>query len=164
MIDRLGHHAEILALQGDSCRHKDRDLGARPAIHTIPATGAPDTSAGGILLRSPAARLALCRSLGGSILNRCSRVNSQPLLTLVCRPPTYGRQDDAGDGMQRRRQWVEAAMTGTRLRCDTPPTMPISTSGPLRPPIECTIAPAISARRHEDRPPDDRADAHPANV
>ena len=30
MIDRLVHHAEILALKGDSYRLKDRDL-ARPA-------------------------------------------------------------------------------------------------------------------------------------
>ena len=29
MIDRLVHHAEILALKGDSCRLRDRDL-ARP--------------------------------------------------------------------------------------------------------------------------------------
>jgi DNA replication protein DnaC len=35
MIDRLVHHAEILALKGDSYRLKDRDL-ARPA----PAAGA----------------------------------------------------------------------------------------------------------------------------
>jgi DNA replication protein DnaC len=38
MIDRLVHHAEILSLKGDSFRLKDRDLGARPAIHAIPAT------------------------------------------------------------------------------------------------------------------------------
>ena len=31
MLDRLVHHAEILALKGDSYRLKDRDLGARPA-------------------------------------------------------------------------------------------------------------------------------------
>jgi DNA replication protein DnaC len=30
MIDRLVHHAEILALKGDSYRLKDRDLGGRP--------------------------------------------------------------------------------------------------------------------------------------
>ena len=30
MIDRLVHHAEILALKGDSYRLKDHDLGARP--------------------------------------------------------------------------------------------------------------------------------------
>jgi DNA replication protein DnaC len=33
MIDRLVHHAEILALKGDSYRLKDRDL-ARPAPAT----------------------------------------------------------------------------------------------------------------------------------
>jgi hypothetical protein len=31
MIDRLVHHAEILSLQGDSYRLKDRDL-ARPRV------------------------------------------------------------------------------------------------------------------------------------
>jgi DNA replication protein DnaC len=31
MIDRLVHHAEVIALKGDSCRLKDRDLGRVPA-------------------------------------------------------------------------------------------------------------------------------------
>ena len=31
MIDRLVHHAEILALKGDSYRLKDRDLARAPA-------------------------------------------------------------------------------------------------------------------------------------
>ena len=31
MIDRLVHHAEILALKGDSYRLRGKDLGARPA-------------------------------------------------------------------------------------------------------------------------------------
>ena len=30
MIDRLVHHAEILALKGDSYRLRDKDLGAPP--------------------------------------------------------------------------------------------------------------------------------------
>jgi hypothetical protein len=30
MIDRLVHHAEILALKGDSYRLRDKDLDARP--------------------------------------------------------------------------------------------------------------------------------------
>ena len=34
MIDRLVHHAEILALKGDSYRLRDKDLGARPASET----------------------------------------------------------------------------------------------------------------------------------
>jgi DNA replication protein DnaC len=34
MIDRLVHHAEILALKGDSYRLKDRDLAAPPAART----------------------------------------------------------------------------------------------------------------------------------
>jgi len=42
MIDRLVHHAEILALKGDSYRLKDRDL-ARPA--TPPPTDARAASA-----------------------------------------------------------------------------------------------------------------------
>jgi DNA replication protein DnaC len=37
MIDRLVHHAEILALKGDSYRLKDRDLGARPVAYNAPA-------------------------------------------------------------------------------------------------------------------------------
>ena len=37
MIDRLVHHAEILALKGDSYRLKDRDL-ARPTAATSPET------------------------------------------------------------------------------------------------------------------------------
>jgi len=31
MIDRLVHHAEVIALKGDSYRLKDRDLGRAPA-------------------------------------------------------------------------------------------------------------------------------------
>jgi DNA replication protein DnaC len=34
MIDRLVHHAEILALKGDSYRLKDRDLARPPAVRT----------------------------------------------------------------------------------------------------------------------------------
>ncbi len=34
MIDRLVHHAEILALKGDSYRLRDKDLGARTASET----------------------------------------------------------------------------------------------------------------------------------
>ncbi len=34
MIDRLVHHAEVLALKGDSYRLKDRDLGRVPAATT----------------------------------------------------------------------------------------------------------------------------------
>jgi DNA replication protein DnaC len=34
MIDRLVHHAEVIALKGDSYRLKDRDLGRVPASTT----------------------------------------------------------------------------------------------------------------------------------
>ena len=34
MIDRLVHHAEVVALKGDSYRLKDRDLGRVPAAGT----------------------------------------------------------------------------------------------------------------------------------
>ena len=34
MIDRLVHHAEVIALKGDSYRLKDRDLGRVPAANT----------------------------------------------------------------------------------------------------------------------------------
>ena len=36
MIDRLVHHAEVIALKGDSYRLKDRDLGRVPAAATEP--------------------------------------------------------------------------------------------------------------------------------
>jgi DNA replication protein DnaC len=32
MIDRLVHHAEILALKGDSYRLRDKDLGPAPVV------------------------------------------------------------------------------------------------------------------------------------
>jgi DNA replication protein DnaC len=34
MIDRLVHHADVIALKGDSYRLKNRDLGRIPAAHT----------------------------------------------------------------------------------------------------------------------------------
>ena len=34
MIDRLVHHAEVIALKGDSYRLKDRDLGRVPSSAT----------------------------------------------------------------------------------------------------------------------------------
>src|SRR6202035_5148295 len=36
MIDRLVHHADVIALKGDSYRLKDRDLGRVPAAATEP--------------------------------------------------------------------------------------------------------------------------------
>jgi DNA replication protein DnaC len=36
MIDRLVHHADVIALKGDSYRVKDRDLGRVPAATTEP--------------------------------------------------------------------------------------------------------------------------------
>jgi DNA replication protein DnaC len=36
MIDRLVHHADVIALKGDSYRLKDRDLGRVPAASTEP--------------------------------------------------------------------------------------------------------------------------------
>jgi DNA replication protein DnaC len=36
MIDRLVHHAEILALKGDSYRLKDRDLARTPLVENSP--------------------------------------------------------------------------------------------------------------------------------
>ena len=38
MIDRLVHHAEVIALKGDSYRLKDRDLGRVPATTNTPKT------------------------------------------------------------------------------------------------------------------------------
>jgi DNA replication protein DnaC len=34
MIDRLVHHAEVIALKGDSCRLRNRDIGRVPAAGT----------------------------------------------------------------------------------------------------------------------------------
>jgi hypothetical protein len=34
MIDRLAHHAEVIALKGDRYRLKDRDLGRVPTDNT----------------------------------------------------------------------------------------------------------------------------------
>jgi hypothetical protein len=36
MIDPLVHHADVIALKGDRCRLKDRDLGRVPAATTEP--------------------------------------------------------------------------------------------------------------------------------
>jgi len=36
MIDRLVHHAEVIALKGDSYRLRNRDLGRVPAATTDP--------------------------------------------------------------------------------------------------------------------------------
>jgi len=33
MIDRLVHHADIVAIKGDSYRLKDRDLGRTPPVN-----------------------------------------------------------------------------------------------------------------------------------
>ena len=45
MIDRLVHHAEVVALKGDSYRLKDRDLGPGPrrreTLMAAPATTPP---------------------------------------------------------------------------------------------------------------------------
>ena len=79
MIDRLVHHAEILALKGDSYRLKDRDLARTPARPPPPTDRAR---------RSPL-RLALRARLraarrdppGGSIFDRRKRVNFRPALT-----------------------------------------------------------------------------------
>ena len=38
MIDRLVHHADVIALKGDSYRLKDRDLGRVPAATTTKET------------------------------------------------------------------------------------------------------------------------------
>jgi DNA replication protein DnaC len=38
MIDRLVHHAEIVALKGDSYRLRDRDLTRPPAARTLEST------------------------------------------------------------------------------------------------------------------------------
>lgn len=46
MIDRLVHHAEVVALKGDSYRLKDRDLGRVPPDAI--GTAAPFAEVGGV--------------------------------------------------------------------------------------------------------------------
>jgi hypothetical protein len=67
MIDRLVHHAEILALNADSYRLKDRDL-ARPPPARTPETARP------ITLAAPAG--ALRRRLRASIWSPKARNGS----------------------------------------------------------------------------------------
>ncbi len=100
MIDRLVHHAEIVALKGDSYRLKDRDL-ARPTRTTEQnshafADQSPDR------LRRPGVHhrrlsLQIKRSTfdrhGGCIFNRRKGVHLQPALTprvRVHRSPVAG--------------------------------------------------------------------------
>ena len=77
MIDRLVHHAEILALKGDSYRLKDRDL-ARPAA-TEPARTADSSTGTGYAC--PAGISQITRQ-AGCIFNRRKGVHLQPALTL----------------------------------------------------------------------------------
>jgi hypothetical protein len=63
MVDRLVHHAEVIALKGDSSRLKDRDLGRVPA---------PDR---------PTNKDHLLR--GGSKFNRRKGVNFRAALTVA---------------------------------------------------------------------------------
>jgi hypothetical protein len=42
MIDRLVHHAEVIALKGDSYRLKDRNLGRVPAAAAAPTNHEPE--------------------------------------------------------------------------------------------------------------------------
>ena len=77
MIDRLVHHAEILALKGDSYRLKDRDL-ARPAAP--PATTRTRRAPLRLALR---ARLRAARRelSGGPLFDRRYRPGFRPALT-----------------------------------------------------------------------------------
>ena len=68
MIDRLVHHAEVIALKGDSYRLKNRDLGRIPTTTT---------------------RRSKINRTRGSIFNRRQGVNIQPLLT----PPACNALD-----------------------------------------------------------------------
>jgi hypothetical protein len=79
MIDRLVHHAEILALKGDSCRLKDRDLARAAPSETDPR---PRRAGGHRRSTSPSAPASAPipdrNPTGGCIFNRRTRVQFQP--------------------------------------------------------------------------------------
>ena len=79
MIDRLVHHAEILALKGDSYRLKDRDL-ARPTSPT-PATEPRATSAAPARPTGSPPRRPPRHPPRGSVFNRRYGVHFRPALT-----------------------------------------------------------------------------------
>ena len=85
MIDRLVHHAEILALKGDSYRLKDRDL-ARPADpHRLTARGERRSGSPYGLASAPPAATSpggqFSTGARGSIFDRRQRVKFQAALT-----------------------------------------------------------------------------------
>ena len=84
MIDRLVHHAEILALKGDSYRLRGKDLDARPLAEQPKSANPPTIRAGGISLHSPTARCARRRRIPG-------RVTFQPA------PPPQAAPFSAGE-------------------------------------------------------------------
>ena len=77
MIDRLVHHAEILALKGDSYRLRDKDLGPTPTTDARSAAAAlrPTGCAPQPRYPRPAAHARGC------IFNRREGVHFQPALT-----------------------------------------------------------------------------------
>ena len=64
MIDRLVHHAEILALKGDSFRLRDKDLGSPPPHYLSPRLLR-------FALRAPLRRRAI--DLGGGLVSRLAQ-------------------------------------------------------------------------------------------
>ena len=78
MIDRLVHHAEILALKGDSYRLKDRDLARTPADpHRLTARDERRSGSPYGLASAP----PVATQPGGSVFDRRQGVNFQPALT-----------------------------------------------------------------------------------
>ena len=89
MIDRLVHHAEIIALKGDSYRLRDKDLEPRPPAPTATSTDrraaranccASPRPTGSASLRSPR-EPSPATVLDGSIFNRRNWVHLQADLT-----------------------------------------------------------------------------------
>src|SRR5215210_7276396 len=83
MIDRLVHHAEIVALKGDSYRLRDRDL-ARPA-GTTERNSQPYGPEPGPLRRPTSPKT----TRKGCIFNRRKGVHLQPALTARMRAPRW---------------------------------------------------------------------------
>jgi hypothetical protein len=71
MIDRLVHDAEIVALKGDSCRLRDRDLARPTRDERTELRGLPDPASTATPARSPTRRVILNRrTQRGAIFNR----------------------------------------------------------------------------------------------
>jgi hypothetical protein len=86
MIDRLVHHADILALKGDSYRLKDRDL-ARP-LGTTKQNSRALPGERRDRLRRPSIHIQINNKQGGPFFDRRKRSTFRPALT-ACAVPRW---------------------------------------------------------------------------